>query len=160
MKKKVYIETTIPSYLICKPSQDLIVMTKKEVTRNWWEFHSKNFDLYTSSEVVFELSQGDEEYSEARITVLDSIKKLNLSGEVEELGKKYVKHFNFLQSAYRDALHIAFSVFYELDVLLTWNWRRLTNADIISELSELNNVLGYNTPIICTPEELFPAREK
>jgi len=37
MKAKLYIETTIPSYLVGHPSRDLLVAAHQEITRDWWE---------------------------------------------------------------------------------------------------------------------------
>ena len=37
MKSKVYIETTIVSYLVALPTQDLIQSAHQQITREWWE---------------------------------------------------------------------------------------------------------------------------
>lgn len=37
MKAKVYIETSVISYLCARPSRDLIVAANQEITREWWE---------------------------------------------------------------------------------------------------------------------------
>ena len=36
MKPRVYIETTIPSYLTAWPSRDLIRSAHQQLTREWW----------------------------------------------------------------------------------------------------------------------------
>lgn len=48
MGLKVYIETTIPSYLTSRPSRDLIKAAQQEITREWWQNRSR-FDLLVSS---------------------------------------------------------------------------------------------------------------
>ena len=47
MRQRVYIETTIPSYLVARPSRDLIRAARQELTREWWENCRQGFDLYT-----------------------------------------------------------------------------------------------------------------
>ncbi len=42
--KKVYIETTIPSYLAAKPSRDIFILAHQEVTREWWEDDKDKYD--------------------------------------------------------------------------------------------------------------------
>jgi hypothetical protein len=37
MRAKVYIETTIPSYLVARPSRDLLIAAHQQITREWWE---------------------------------------------------------------------------------------------------------------------------
>ncbi len=36
MKRKVYLETTITSYLTARPSRDLVVAAHQELTMEWW----------------------------------------------------------------------------------------------------------------------------
>ena len=37
MKPKVYIETSVISYLAWRPSRDLIMAAHQQVTQEWWE---------------------------------------------------------------------------------------------------------------------------
>ena len=52
MAAKVYLETTIPSYLVARPSRDLVTAAHQEITRLWWEQRRLNFDLYVSEPVL------------------------------------------------------------------------------------------------------------
>ncbi|MHC4873659.1 MAG: type II toxin-antitoxin system VapC family toxin [Planctomycetota bacterium] len=58
-KASVYIETTIPSYLTARPSNNLIIAGEQEVTRQWWEIRRGDFDLYISELVLEEAQCGD-----------------------------------------------------------------------------------------------------
>jgi hypothetical protein len=33
----VYIETTIVSYLVAKPSRDVVIAGQQQATRDWWD---------------------------------------------------------------------------------------------------------------------------
>jgi hypothetical protein len=37
MKAKIYLETTIISYLTARPSRDLIVAANQQMTQDWWQ---------------------------------------------------------------------------------------------------------------------------
>lgn len=58
MKQKVYIETTIPSYLAGRPSRDLVIAGNQELTREWWGGRRDDFDLYVSQFVLDEAGDG------------------------------------------------------------------------------------------------------
>ena len=59
MKSRLYLETTIPSYLTSRPSRDLIVAGHQQITREWWERRRDNFQLYIISQLVIdEVSAG------------------------------------------------------------------------------------------------------
>jgi hypothetical protein len=34
---KIFVETTIPSYLVSRPARDLVQMARQQTTRDWWE---------------------------------------------------------------------------------------------------------------------------
>ena len=70
MKSKVYIETSVISYLTARPSRDLIVAANKQVTNDWWENRRPNFSLYVSPAVIQEASAGDEGAAKKRLTKL------------------------------------------------------------------------------------------
>ena len=50
--------------------------------------------------------------------------------------------------------HLAVAVWYNNDYLLSWNCKHIANAVINSKLIEINNKMGLNSPILCTPLEL------
>ena len=43
-KQSVYIETTIVSYYISRPSRDLIIASRQALTREWWETKRQSGD--------------------------------------------------------------------------------------------------------------------
>ncbi len=58
MKEIVYIETTIVSYLVARPSRDLVLSAHQQVTRDWWENERGNYACITSDEVMREAALG------------------------------------------------------------------------------------------------------
>ena len=46
MKPRVYLETTIPSYLTAWPSRDLVRAAHQQITRDWWDRRRAEFELY------------------------------------------------------------------------------------------------------------------
>ena len=58
MKRRVYIETTVASYLTARPSRDIVVAAHQEPTIEWWTRHRSPFDLYISDIVLREAASG------------------------------------------------------------------------------------------------------
>ncbi len=59
MKPRVYVETSVISYLTARPSRDLIMAAHQEVTREWWQNQRSAFDLFYSEAVRNEAAMGD-----------------------------------------------------------------------------------------------------
>jgi len=73
MKPRVYLETTIPSYLTARPSRDLVRAAHQQIPREWWEQHRAEFDLYISQVVVRECQGGDPEAAAKRLDVVKDL---------------------------------------------------------------------------------------
>lgn len=58
MSRKVYIETSVISYLTAKPSRNVIEAGHQQSTYLFWDKRSQ-FDLYASELVLAECSAGD-----------------------------------------------------------------------------------------------------
>ncbi|MGA2257587.1 MAG: hypothetical protein ABSG53_23240 [Thermoguttaceae bacterium] len=70
MTPSVYIESTIPSFLVGEPSEVTVTEARRIVTKRWWERRRGNFDLYISSIVEDEIAQGDSRYAEERLALV------------------------------------------------------------------------------------------
>lgn len=74
MKRTVYIETSVISYLTSRPSRDLIAAARQEVTQRWWENTAPAFELVTSEIVTLEASRGDRDAARQRLATLSVCK--------------------------------------------------------------------------------------
>ncbi|HBJ86739.1 MAG TPA: hypothetical protein DDZ88_23365 [Verrucomicrobiales bacterium] len=59
MRPRLHLETTIKSYLVARPSRDLILAGQQEATREWWDEKRQNYDLFVSEFVEIEAGCGD-----------------------------------------------------------------------------------------------------
>jgi hypothetical protein len=154
MRPKVYLETTIPSYLTAWPSRDLVRAAHQQITREWWDSRRSDFDLYVSPTVLQEASAGDPNAAAERLKVLEGIPVLDLSDSATELAEELIKRVPLPAKASLDALHIAVAVVSGMDYLLTWNCTHIANAELRGRIEAVVRSLGYEPPVICTPEEL------
>lgn len=158
-KPTLYLESTIPSYLAAYPSRDLIVASHQQITHEWWQRARPNFEIYISQAVLDEISAGDPDATSRRLVLVEELPILALTEETETLAREYQDKLGLPQSAWLDVVHLACTVVYELNYLLTWNCTHLANGVIIQRLQGVNITLGRATPIIVTPEELLESPE-
>ena len=152
---RVYIETTIPSYLTSWPSPNIIDAACQLSTRDWWNNHRQRYELYTSLVTNQEAAEGDPDAARRRMESLAGIPILAVTPECERIAEAILLSKLIPAKADRDALHIGVAAFHRMDLLLTWNCRHIAKADIRERLRVLIASLGYILPTICTPNELL-----
>lgn len=91
MNPTIYIETSVVSYLVARPSRNARVASNQELTREWWQTRRERFEL-------------------AQVT-----------REALDLAAALVAGAGVPKKANEDALHIAIAACNGLDYLLTWN---------------------------------------
>lgn len=155
MGKRVYIETSVVSYLSARPSRNILATAWQQITRQWWEKKRAGFELFTSELVLTEASKGDADAVQRRIEKLQDIPDLEITDDVVTLAKKLVKDGALPREAMDDAMHIAVAAVHGVDYLLTWNYRHLDNAEKKPLVRSVCAVEGYRCPEICTPQELM-----
>jgi hypothetical protein len=155
MKPRVYIETTIPSYLTAWPSRDLVVAAHQQLTKEWWRTRRGEFDLFVSQFVVDEAGAGDAEAARERLEAIDSLPLLDVTDSVSELAAAILQAGIIPSKAARDAAHIAVSAVHGIEFLMTWNCAHIANAMIVKKVQAICTAHGFTCPVICTPEELM-----
>jgi hypothetical protein len=158
MKPRLYLETTIPSYLAGRLSRDLIVAGHQQITHEWWETRRENFELYVSELVLNEARSGDAELARHRLEIIATVPVLPISDEILELAEDLMAAGPIPRKAAADAAHIAVATVHGCEYLLTWNCRHIANAELFRALRRVMETHGYQAPILCTPEELMGER--
>lgn len=152
--QRVYIETTIPSYLAAHPSRDLIQAARQQITHDWWKHHRHRYDLCTSQTVLDEAEAGDADAASRRMHYLETMPLLDLNPAVDEVAQAVLTSGLLPEKAARDAIHIAVASVHRIELRLTWNCRHIANAAITRRLAAVVGNRGYELPVLCTPEEL------
>lgn len=76
---RVYLETTVISYLTARPSRNLRMVAHQEITTDWWTRRRMRFELYVSRLVIDEAAAGDVEAAARRLVTLSGIPRLELT---------------------------------------------------------------------------------
>lgn len=155
MKRKIYIETSVVSYLTARPSQNAIVAACQQITRLWWDSKRLESSSFISPYVVEEVSNGDSNAVEERLAALRSIPLLAVPPEIPELAGFLLLGGGLPAKARLDALHIACAAYHDVDVLLTWNCTHIANPSQLPVMRGLCAARGYTLPELVTPFELM-----
>ncbi len=150
----VYLETTIVSLLVARPSRDPIMASHQQITRRWWQDRRLQFECVTSEEVLREASQGDAEMSRLRLEALTGLRVLPVDDAVLHLAEAVLQRGVLPPHAVSDAIHLAVASRHAVPVLLTWNCRHLANPFVLRQLRAFMRDRGLTLPEVCTPIEL------
>jgi hypothetical protein len=149
------LETTIVGYLAMRVSGLLRVAANQQATRDWWDNHRLRFDLFVSRFVVDECSDGDPVAAQERLAYLQGIPLLEVSDDVTSLAASLVAGVPLPQQAAIDAMHISVAAVNGVEYLLTWNCRHIANPSLRARIERLCRRMGFEPPVICTPQELL-----
>ena len=155
MKPKLYLETTIPSYLTARPTRDPLMAGHLIATKKWWRLRRNDFELFISNLVWNEAARGDATAAARRLEILAPLPRLEVTPEADALAASIFKHHLLPAKAADDVVHIAMAAVSEMHFLLTWNCTHISNREIIPGIERVCLDNGYRLPVICTPLELM-----
>ena len=151
---RIYIESTIPSYVVARPARDLLQAARQQMTKDWWDLKRHNHELFTSQIVLDEITEGERAMANQRLKVMSGIPLLDLTVEAANLTRLILDSGLVPAKVDADAAHIALATVHQMDILLTWNCRHIANVEIQARLRRLVETKGYELPAICTMDEL------
>lgn len=154
MLKRVYIETTIPSFFY-ETRRDPDMVARREWTQAWWQVAASRYELVTSMAVLDELSRGDFPAREDCLRLVSNLPLVVIEPAVAEIVAAYVARNVMPADPVGDALHLAVASYHRCDFLLTWNCRHLANANKFDHIRRVNAILGLFVPTLVTPLELL-----
>ena len=154
MKRKVYIETSVISYLTARPGKTILGAAHQQITLAWWETRTQ-YELLVSESVLRECGAGDPDAAQKRLAMVSDVPLLLITEQAMDIADSLVKQGIVPLKAAEDALHIAVATVHGVDYLLTWNCRHIANPELQRGIAAYLERTGLCLPFICTPEELL-----
>jgi predicted nucleic acid-binding protein len=154
MKKKLYLDTTIPSAVF-----DLSKPTRQKITQNWFKNFADNYELYISDITINEIEKTTNTIKRENIENLlfkNNVSILQLNEKAEKLAEEYIKKGAFPENARDDAKHIAIAVVNEIESIASWDFSHIVSINPIRKIHEINRKNNLGNIIIGTLE-LFGA---
>ena len=155
MLPKLYLETTIPSYLVAPVSRNGPTAAIQRATVLWWETRRTAFELFVSRVVMDEIACGNPTLAAKRLASVSGIMVLESTPASEQLTNRLLADDIVPVVASADAAHIAIAAINQMTLLLTWNCKHINNRHIARRIERTCEAEGYACPTIVTPTDLM-----
>ncbi len=155
MKPRIYIETSVVSYASAWLSPDLIMAARQRITRKWLALRDSAYQPCISDLVLREAGRGDQGAAQRRLRLCVEFPVIDISVEAEALAGRLIAANAVPRQEPEDALHIALAITSGVDFVATWNFAHLVGASAKYRLMRAIESLGFRSPVLATPEELY-----
>ncbi len=155
MKKlKLYLDTSVWNFYYADDAPE-----KMEATKDFFgNLASGRYEIYTSSVVIREIENADEETLARLVALMNKYSPilLEVNDEIDAMAEVYLNEGIVPAKKRDDALHIAVSTFHEMDALLSWNYKHLANLSKKEKVRAVNITQGYLKELeMITPLEVI-----
>ena len=148
----MYLESTVFNYYF-----DVDRDGHEDTVRLFEAIGAGEYEGYTSEYVTGELEKTREPKRSNMLSLIEkySIRILNDNAQVPQLARLYVEN-GIIPASYRlDSSHIAIASVYELDCVISYNFRHINRVKTKVLTAQLNRDEGYNSIVICTAKEVL-----
>ncbi len=91
MRNRIYMETTVPSFLYEKRIEPDMA-ARQRWTREWWDHCRESYELFTSEATIEELERGDFPQRQDAPALAKMIPLLEMDEPVGEIAEAYIRH--------------------------------------------------------------------
>jgi len=149
---RIYLETTLFNYYF-----DMDRDAHADTVTLFEECLSGKFVAYTSDYVIKEIEDAPAEKRKLMLTLIKqyNITILAATDETDKLAGRYVSENALPQGSLADASHIAAATVYDLDMIISLNFRHIVKEKTIKLTGLINTLSGYRAIEICTPMEVI-----
>lgn len=155
IKSRVYIEPTVVSYLVARPSNNPILAARQRASRQLWEDYADRFEFVISRIVRAEIQRGDVTAAQQRLEVVLPLTVLEVTPEVNMLTQKLLDGGTVPRNSEPDAQHIAIATVHSVEYLVSWNHKHIANENKREHINQVCQEAGFQPTTICTPIELM-----
>lgn len=155
MLPRIYVETSVISYLTSRPSRDVVTLARQQRTRELWQLFGVSCVPLISPLVLEEISHGDEQAALRRIEACQPIEVIAVDASADALAQTLMARGAIPSTEPEDALHIAIASLARVDYIASWNFAHLVGAQAKLKLQLRMHELGMPPIPIATPDEIL-----
>lgn len=145
---KLYLDTSVFSAYYDERTPE-----RMQMTRDLWLVLERHEKL-CSDLTIEELGQARSGLREKLLGLAQGFTVINLTDEMRELAKLYVREGLVPSKYFADALHIAAAVLGGADILVSWNFKHLVKRSTRLLVNYINANQGLRTIEILAPPEV------
>lgn len=149
-KLKIYLDTSVISFLFAEDVPEF-----RKVTEDFFENYVDKgaYHVYISDVVIAEIEKTKD--PKKKMLLLKAVEKhslriLTLDEASNDLAKVYLKEKLIPPRKLEDAQHIAIATCNQMDILLSWNFKHLSNIQKQIGVKIINEKEGYFYPLMLT----------
>ena len=153
-KMKLFLDTSVISAYF-----DLEKGVRQLITQKWFENDAKDYSLYISEVVMEEIGNNTDHILEEKMLYIVnkySMTVLKINDEINSLAQKYRN--DVIPREVNDSLHIAVASVYELNAIISWNFRHIVNLKTINIIHQINIENNLKIIEILSPENIGGAK--
>lgn len=149
-KLKIYLDTSVINFLFADDVPEF-----KKITEDFFMNYVKKgkYLVYISDVVIAEIAKTkDKEKKKLLLKTIEeySLRILTLDETSDKLARVYIVEKIIPQKKTEDAQHIAIATCNQMDILLSWNFKHLSNIQKQIDVKIVNEKEGYFYPLILT----------
>lgn len=156
-KMKVYLDTSVISYLLQEDSPGKMAETQ----RLWKLFEQNRFDIYLSTVTLEEVNGCPEPKRSKLWDYMEQITytTLGISYEALEVAGQLIEMKILTEKSFDDCQHIGAAVVNGCDCIVSWNFKHIVNMKTINGLRKATYLRGYKAIEIWNPSMLLEWRD-
>jgi predicted nucleic acid-binding protein len=149
-KLKLYLDTTIPSYVFAFDSPERMALT-----RQFMRVGQSQYQMLISDVVIREINRAVEPKRSQLLETVHGIEVLVASPLADKLAEAYIKEGALPRGSWEDAMHVAVATLAQVDAVVSWNFGHLVNIRRKKSIARINEKNHHRQIDIVTPEEVL-----
>jgi len=148
--KRVYLDTSVVSYLDQQDAQEKMKLTQKL----WDMFRMGAYEVVISDKLIQEIEECSEDKKEVLYYYLTLInyKMVYTDDKTNNLADEIIGEGILTKRSKDDAIHIATAILNDCDYIISWNFKHLVNVDTINGVrkitfSKYNKFIDIYAPV-------------
>lgn len=153
-KQKLYLDTSVISFYFAEDSPEKMAITRKFFDQ---ELVRGEYDIYLSALTIQELGNCKDPVLQDKLLEFAyglPTQVLEATQEINEIGQQFVME-GIIPAKYQDdGIHLAFGLLYDMDYIVSWNFKHLVKPKTKKAVRAFSIKEGYKQIEIITPEEV------